>query len=97
VKRIGDGKNARILKEYTDKRFTSIDSSYFRVVIDGMEMVVEHGTAYATKINGIEICGKTGTAQNPHGEDHSVFICFAPKNNPKIAIAYMLKMEASVQ
>ena len=52
-----------------------------------MYMVVEHGTAYYTKVKGIEICGKTGTAQNPHGDDHSVFIAFAPKDDPKIAIA----------
>ena len=38
-------------------------------------------------VPGLEICGKTGTAQNPHGEDHSIFIAFAPKDNPKIAIA----------
>ncbi len=87
VKRIGEKENAKILKEYTDKHYTSIDSSYFQIIINGMFQVVEHGTAYFDKIQGIEICGKTGTAQNPHGEDHSVFICFAPKNNPKIAIA----------
>ena len=45
------------------------------------------GTARNAKIKGIEICGKTGTAENPHGEDHSIFIAFAPKNEPKIAIA----------
>ncbi len=87
VKCIGEGKNARILKEYTGKHYTSIDSSFFQIVIEGMFMVVEHGTAYFDKIKGIEICGKTGTAQNPHGDDHSVFISFAPKSNPKIAIA----------
>ena len=87
VKRIGEGENAKILKEYTERHYTSIDTSLFQVVKNGMFQVVEHGTAYFDKIQGIEICGKTGTAQNPHGEDHSVFICFAPKNNPKIAIA----------
>jgi penicillin-binding protein 2 len=45
------------------------------------------GTASSAKIPGITVCGKTGTAQNPHGEDHSVFIAFAPKENPKIAIS----------
>ncbi len=45
------------------------------------------GTALIARIPGIVICGKTGTAQNPHGDDHSVFIAFAPKDNPKIAIA----------
>jgi penicillin-binding protein 2 len=52
-----------------------------------MQMVVEHGTAFWAQIKGISICGKTGTAQNPHGDDHSVFIAFAPKEDPKIAIA----------
>ena len=45
------------------------------------------GTASVAAVEGLEICGKTGTAQNPHGSDHSVFICFAPKDNPKIAVA----------
>ncbi len=43
-------------------------------------------TARSAALEGIEVCGKTGTAQNPHGDDHSVFICFAPKDNPKIAV-----------
>ena len=46
-----------------------------------------HGTAKNARVKNIEICGKTGTAENPHGEDHSIFIAFAPKNNPQIAIA----------
>ena len=45
------------------------------------------GTASAAAVPGLNICGKTGTAQNPHGEDNSVFICFAPKDDPKIAVA----------
>jgi penicillin-binding protein 2 len=52
-----------------------------------MEMVVNGGTGFRAKINGITVCGKTGTSQNPHGEDHSVFIAFAPKEDPKIAIS----------
>ena len=54
-----------------------------------MEKVVSEagGTARRAKIENIIVCGKTGTAQNPHGEDHSIFIAFAPKDNPKIAIA----------
>ena len=52
-----------------------------------MYEVVENGTAYSIRNPEISICGKTGTAQNPHGDDHSVFIAFAPKDNPKIAIA----------
>ena len=45
------------------------------------------GTASVAAVPGLDICGKTGTAQNPHGNDHSVFICFAPRDNPKIAVA----------
>lgn len=71
------------------KHSTNIDTSYYRPIIDAMQWVVEKpgGTARRAQISGIEVCGKTGTAENPHGEDHSVFIAFAPKNNPKIAIA----------
>ena len=69
---------------------TMIDSSLFEIVIKGMQKVVEDeelGTSNIAKMENITVCGKTGTAQNPHGEDHSIFIGFAPKNNPKIALA----------
>ena len=49
------------------------------------------GTAYWSQIEGIEICGKTGTAENPHGQDHSIFIAFAPKDNPQIAISIFVE------
>ena len=77
--------------DFNKKHWSTIDTSYFQVVIDGMQDVVEHGTAYIAKIPGIEICGKTGTAQNPHGKDHSIFFAFAPKNKPKIAIAVVVE------
>ena len=67
-----------------------IDSSLFEIIIKGMQEVVEDeelGTSNIAKMENISVCGKTGTAQNPHGEDHSIFIGFAPKNNPKIALA----------
>nr|MBP7219168.1 penicillin-binding protein 2 [Paludibacteraceae bacterium] len=64
-----------------------IEQKYFDPIIDGMLMAVEQGTGRVGRIEGIEICGKTGTAQNPHGKDHSIFMAFAPKENPKIAIA----------
>ncbi|NLA25003.1 MAG: penicillin-binding protein 2 [Bacteroidales bacterium] len=68
---------------------TSFDSKHFISVVDGMEAVVneEFGTGRLGAISGIKVCGKTGTAQNPHGADHSIFMAFAPKENPKIAIA----------
>jgi penicillin-binding protein 2 len=49
------------------------------------------GTAWRAQIPGIDVCGKTGTAQNPHGKNHSVFVCFAPKDNPKIAVAVFVE------
>ena len=61
-------------------------------IIDGMDLAVngEPGTgstARSALLNGITICGKTGTAENPHGEDHSIFVAFAPKEDPQIALA----------
>ena len=76
-----------LLHHFTEKHYTAIDPKYFEVIIDGMEKAVESGTAMYGRIEGIAMCGKTGTAQNPHGKDHSIFICFAPRQNPRIAIA----------
>jgi penicillin-binding protein 2 len=85
IKSIGEDKH--ILEEYKNKHITSIEPKYFEPIIDGMERVVLGGTASWLKVKDIDICGKTGTAENPHGDDHSVYIAFAPKNDPKIAIA----------
>lgn len=73
------------------RHYTKIDSKFFDYVIEGMENVVIGGTARIAKIDSIVVCGKTGTAQNPHGKDHSIFIAFAPKDNPKIAIAVFVE------
>ncbi|WP_210463443.1 penicillin-binding protein 2 [Rufibacter roseolus] len=83
------GENGKPLPEYSVKNYTSVDPRHFPPVIDGMQLVVENGTGrYASlKHIGVVLCGKTGTVQNPHGKDHSVFIAFAPKDDPKIAIA----------
>ncbi|OFY88347.1 MAG: hypothetical protein A3K10_12635 [Bacteroidetes bacterium RIFCSPLOWO2_12_FULL_31_6] len=78
-----------IPSQFLKKQFVGVHQKYFEPVIDGMFRVVNEGggTARRAKINdSILVCGKTGTAQNPHGEDHSAFIAFAPKDNPKIAI-----------
>ena len=83
-------KQEEISPEYVLKHSISIDSVHFETVIKGMEAAVNGGegaTARIASIDSIIVCGKTGTAQNPHGEDHSVFIAFAPKDNPKIALA----------
>jgi penicillin-binding protein 2 len=80
-----------IKKEYTERNYVGIDSTYFEPVINGMQAVVDRGTANHSKIPGIVMCGKTGTAQNPHGEANSVFVAFAPRDHPKIAIAVVVE------
>lgn len=80
--------------KYAEKHTTSIDSTWFNYVVEGMDMAVNGGfggTALIAALPKIRVCGKTGTAQNPHGADHSVFIAFAPKDNPKIAIAVYIE------
>ena len=73
---------------YRTKHKIDIEEKYFNIVQEGMEAVVKKGTArFNGQIEGLTYCGKTGTAQNPHGEDHSIFMAFAPKDNPQIAIA----------
>ncbi|MBO7505946.1 MAG: penicillin-binding protein 2, partial [Paludibacteraceae bacterium] len=73
------------------KKVSTIDSVYFETVVEGMDLVMKNGTGWAARIDSIEVCGKTGTAQNPHGEDHSLFMAFAPKKNPKIAICVVVE------
>ncbi len=73
--------------EYTDRRTPSIHASFFDDVAEGMRMAVTGGTCRLANLPDIEVCGKTGTAQNPHGRDHSAFMGFAPYHNPKIAVA----------
>ncbi|HRI26875.1 MAG TPA: penicillin-binding protein 2 [Chitinophagales bacterium] len=77
--------------KYNKKHKVSINPKHFNAIIEGMEQVVLYGTGKSAYMPGLNICGKTGTAQNPHGEDHSLFIAFAPKDNPKIAVAVMVE------
>jgi penicillin-binding protein 2 len=72
-------------------RQTALDSAYFPVVLEGMQRAVDYGTARGARVPGIDICGKTGTSQNPHGKDHSVFFAFAPRENPQIALAVFVE------
>lgn len=90
VKSIGDNGPLDI---YRKKQNTMVDSKHFAIVKEGMRKAVNeaHGTARRAIISDIIVCGKTGTAQNPHGEDHSVFMAFAPMENPKIAIAVFVE------
>ena len=78
---------------FTVAKQTSIDEKHFKTIIYGMEKVFtgKYGTAKTAQVKNIEICGKTGTAENPHGEDHSIFIAFAPKDKPQIAIAVYIE------
>lgn len=77
--------------KYSEKNYTMVDTTLFDATITGMWRAVNDlgagGTANSAYVRGLDICGKTGTAQNPHGKDNSVFLCFAPKDNPKIAVA----------
>ena len=86
VKAIGE--DLEPLPRYTEKHYTTIDSANFKIAIDAMQQVVDAGTAqYRAKLKDIIVCGKTGTVQNDPMPDHAVFICFAPRDNPKIAIS----------
>ncbi|MGI5847576.1 MAG: penicillin-binding transpeptidase domain-containing protein [Candidatus Cryptobacteroides sp.] len=82
----------KIDPKYYEKQYTMVDTLQFKKVIKGMWRAVNSGygvgaTASIAAVPGLDICGKTGTAQNPRGADNSVFICFAPENDPKIAVA----------
>jgi penicillin-binding protein 2 len=81
------GKKDSLNVAYNEKRQVLVDPRYFDVVIEGMANVITAGTATGAKLDSVTICGKTGTAQNPHGKNHSIFIAFAPRENPKIAIS----------
>ncbi|RMF00929.1 MAG: penicillin-binding protein 2 [Bacteroidetes bacterium] len=76
-----------------EKRYVGIDPKHFEPVVDGMEWVVQAGTARAAQVPGIAVCGKTGTAENNQGsgKDHSIFFAFAPKDNPQIALAVYIE------
>src|SRR5690606_13061380 len=69
------------------------DAKYYEPVIEGMSRAVNvpGGTGYRVRVPDVEMCGKTGTVQNPHGENHAVFFAFAPRENPKIAIAVFVE------
>jgi len=74
-------------KKYTEKHSAGVDIEHYNVIVEGMAKAVTGGTCRAANLlPEIEVCGKTGTAENPHGKDHSSFMGFAPKDNPKVAI-----------
>lgn len=89
----------KIDKKFTTKHVTTIDKQFFKPIISGLFDVYNFGTASSLRVEGINICGKTGTAENfakiggvrVKMEDHSIFVAFAPMENPKIAIAVMVE------
>ncbi len=89
----------KIDKKFTTKHVTTVNKKYFEPVISGLFDVYNLGTAHGLNVEGIDICGKTGTAENYakiNGkrvklQDHSIFVAFAPKDNPKIAIAVFVE------
>ncbi|HEX9956324.1 MAG TPA: penicillin-binding transpeptidase domain-containing protein, partial [Fibrella sp.] len=91
IGKLGEG----IPAKFKEKHYTDIDPQYFPPVIEGMRLAVMAGTVKReANIPGVELCGKTGTSQNAkfgHSHDHSIFIGFAPMNNPKIAIAVFVE------
>ncbi len=89
---VKESEGVELDEKYKERQYTMVDTTEYKKVIQGMWRAVNSGfgsggTASIAAVPGLDICGKTGTAQNPRGADNSVFICFAPKDNPKIAIA----------
>ena len=78
-------------RSLSEKHLSPIETIHFEEVIAGMQAVVEGGTARNARFGDVVVCGKTGTAQNPHGKDHSLFVAFAPREDPRIAIAVMVE------
>jgi len=90
VKAIGSPDS--IIIKYKEKQNVEIQKKYFDPIIEGMKRVVEvGGTARRGSMDSVIVCGKTGTVQNPHGKDHSIFIAFAPMDDPQIAIAVVVE------
>jgi len=81
-----------MMQKYRNKHeVTHIPDTTFQIIHRAMQDVTERGTATNARIEGINMCAKTGTAQNPHGKDHSIFVAFAPRENPQIAVAVVVE------
>lgn len=89
----GIGADKKLDARFKQKHYVGVQMpEAYDNVIEGMQKALEPGgTAYSSHLKDIVVCGKTGTAQNPHGKDHAVFLAFAPKENPKIAIACIVE------
>lgn len=89
---IKESEGVEIDPKYYEEQHAMVDSKHYSTIVNGMWRAVNSGygsggTASVAAVPGLDICGKTGTAQNPRGADNSVFLCFAPKDDPKIAVA----------
>ncbi|WP_445715579.1 penicillin-binding protein 2 [Flavobacterium sp.] len=92
-------KDQKVDKKFVTKHYTTIDKQYFEPIIQGLEDVYNYGTASSFRVEGMKICGKTGTAENKirvagktyQLKDHSIFVAFAPRENPKIALAVFIE------
>ena len=89
IKAIGSKDNPN--DQFSERINSGIDAKHFIPIIKGMELVMTQGTARLSNVPGLKIAGKTGTAQNPHGRDHSVFACFAPSDKPQIAVFVLVE------
>jgi penicillin-binding protein 2 len=88
----GIGNKTQIHSKFRMRHYVGVQNpEYYQNVIDGMQLCLDGGTAYHSRVKDLVICGKTGTAQNPHGKDHAVFLAFAPREQPKIAIACIVE------
>jgi penicillin-binding protein 2 len=88
----GVGTEKQIDKKFREKVYVGVQNQEaYLNVIDGMQKCFDAGTAYYSRVPGIVACGKTGTAENPHGKSHAVFMAFAPRDNPKIVIACLIE------
>ena len=75
-------------RRFYERHYTKVDPKHFEPIVEGMWRGVNvGGTSMLARLEGLDVCGKTGTAENPRGRDHSTFLSFAPKDNPKIAIS----------
>ncbi len=89
---VKERKDEALESKYTTRHESGIDQAYFELMVAGMADAVSYGTARGTNLSPhVEVCGKTGTSQNPHGEDHSLFVGFAPRDNPRVAIAVVVE------
>lgn len=89
---VKDVQGGQLDELYKKKHYTGIDAEYYESIVRGMAGAVTGGTSRGINLlPDIEVCGKTGTAENPHGKDHSWFMAFAPKDNPKVAIAVLVE------